>query len=466
MLRAHLVDDIRRAEVGAAERYGWDGLMQRAANALADRIALKVPPDVSILFLIGPGNNGGDGLFAAARLAGGGRSVHACLLDESRVHVAGLTQAIAAGVQIDDEPTEQQWVVDALFGIGASSGLRGKAAEWARWAHDSGVHVISVDLPSGVGVDDGAVPGPAIRAHHTVTFGTHKVCTLAGPASLRAGSVELLDIGLTDFLPEAALEVLEFSDGVLFADRLSPDVTDHKYTRGVVGVLAGSQRYPGAAHLCVQGALAGPTSMVRYLGDRALADRVIDQNPEVVAEAGKVQVFVVGSGGEDSSGPVQQALAADVPLVIDATGLKYLPNAFDVDVLLTPHAGELATMLGVERDQIEAEPLRFAKHAAERWQATVLLKGPRTLIVSADGRLRVNHSGTPWLATAGAGDVLAGFAGALMAAGLDSFDAGSVAALVHGVAAEQVNPGGPITASGVASGLASTLARFLLGGRS
>lgn len=466
MLRAHLVEDIRSAEDRAAERFGWDGLMQRAANALADRLIEIVPAHEPVLFLIGPGNNGGDGLYAAARLCGPDRKVQACVLDPDRVHAAGLAAALAAGVDLVAEPSDQSWVVDALFGIGSTPGLKDRAADFAAWAANTGAHVVSVDVPSGIGVDDGTLPKAAFTAERTLTFGTHKVGLLAGPAHRRAGQVECVDIGLSEHLGQAAIESLEFTDGHFFAQRLTPAPDDHKYSRGVLGVLAGSARYPGAAHLCVAGAQAGTTSMVRFLGDRELADRVIDRCPEVVAETGQVQAFVVGSGGPDDAGPVNQALAAGVPVVIDAAGLSHLPTQFEVDALLTPHAGELARMLERDRATVEAELIEHAQKAAQRWNATVLLKGPRTLIAHPDGRLRVNLSGTPWLATAGTGDVLAGFAGSLMAVGLDSFDAGSLAALLHGIAAERVNPGGPITASGVAEQLAPTLAHFLEGGQS
>ncbi|TXJ05319.1 MAG: bifunctional ADP-dependent NAD(P)H-hydrate dehydratase/NAD(P)H-hydrate epimerase [Aeromicrobium sp.] len=463
MLRAHLVEDIRRAEDAAAERVGPDGLMQRAANALADYLEVVVPAEKPVIFLIGPGNNGGDGLFAAARLSRLGRTVRVSVLSAERVHADGFHEAQSAGVTMVDGPRDEKWLVDALFGIGASEGLSLKAAEWANWARTSGAHVIAVDTPSGVGVDEGTFPASAFSATETVSFGTHKVSGLVPPASLAAGRIELVDIGLAEFLGEAAVEVLEMSDGHRFATQLTPVATDHKYSRGVVGVLAGSGKYPGAAILCVAGALGGPTSMVRYLGEREIAMTVISEHPEVVAQAGQVQAFVVGSGGADEPGPVNQALASGVLVVVDATGLKHLPERFDVDALLTPHAGELATMLGVDRAAIESEPLRHARLAATRWDATVLLKGAHTLVVAPDGRVRVNHSGTPWLATAGAGDVLAGFAGSLMSAGLDAFDAGSVAALIHGVAAEEVNPGGPITASQVAGHLSGVLARFLTG---
>jgi hydroxyethylthiazole kinase-like uncharacterized protein yjeF len=164
---------------------------------------------------------------------------------------------------------------------------------------------------------------------------------------------------------------------------------------------------------------------------------VLGRWPEAVAAAGQVQAWVIGPGlgGSGSrAGDVAAALAAGVPVVVDADGLRQLPRRFDSPVLLTPHAGELARMLGEKREDVEARRLDHAQTAAERWNAVVLLKGSTTLVVSPDGRVRANPTGTPALATAGSGDVLSGLAGALLAAGLDPLDAGSVAAYVHGAA--------------------------------
>jgi NAD(P)H-hydrate repair Nnr-like enzyme with NAD(P)H-hydrate dehydratase domain len=173
---------------------------------------------------------------------------------------------------------------------------------------------------------------------------------------------------------------------------------------------------------------------------------------------------VAGSGGGDDAAD-QLALALDdgVPVVVDADALEHLPVTMLVPSLLTPHAGELAGMLGVERGEVEADPLGHAIRAAHRWGATVLLKGPRTLVATQSRVTRVNLTGSPWLGTAGAGDVLAGFAGSLMASGLHPHDAGSVAAFLHGIAATRANPDGPVTASAVARALPGTLADFIAG---
>lgn len=457
MLTAHTVAQVRAAEEVAAASVGWDHLMQEAAAGLADRLLDLLPESETVVVLVGPGNNGGDALFAAARLCERGRRVNLCLLDESATHPAGLEAAREAGARVIDRPDGHRFVVDGIFGIGARPGLASTAAQWADWVERERPFLVAVDVPSGISVDDGQLDGPAIRADHTITFATAKYGLLLGPSAALAGQVGTVDIGL-DLTSEPALESLQFADGQRFRERIVPATTEHKYTRGVLGIRAGSAAYAGAAHLCVAGAQAGPAGMIRFVGAEELSRRVVDRAPEVVAGAGRVQAWVVGPGGEDSPSLVASALDDAVPLVVDATALNHLPGSFEVDALLTPHAGELASMLGVERSQVEADPLSHARRAAERWSATILLKGSRTLIVAPDGRVRVNTSGSAWLGTAGAGDVLAGFAGALLARRLDAFDAGSVGAFLHGIAAERC--GGPFVASDVARELPRVLHDF------
>jgi hydroxyethylthiazole kinase-like uncharacterized protein yjeF len=177
-------------------------------------------------------------------------------------------------------------------------------------------------------------------------------------------------------------------------------------------------------------------------------------HPEVVVGAGRVQAWVVGSGGGDEAPDALDAAVADgVPVVVDADALTAVRGPLGVPALLTPHAGELARMLGTEREAVEAEQLRHAREAAERFGAVVLLKGRHTLVAAPDGRVRVTTVGPPWLATAGAGDVLAGLCGALLAAGLDPFDAGSAGSWLHGAAAALASHGGPLRAPDVAAAL-------------
>lgn len=458
MITAPLVATIRELEAATQAQLPDGELMRRAAAALA-RALDDIPAGELVIVLAGPGDNGGDGLYAAAHLLDRGVRVDVAPLDPQRVHPGGWAAAVAAGARVVDGPTDQRWCLDAMFGIGARPGLSGRAAAWARWITDTGARTIAVDVPSGVDVDGGTVSGAHVSAERTVTFGTYKTGLLLGPAAEAAGRVELADIGLPP--GAAALEALDAGDSQLLRPAV-PGRSSHKYSRGVVGIAAGSVLYPGAAHLAVAGAQAGPAGMVRFGGDPAIADRVVDRAPEVVATPGRVQAWVVGpGGGDDAKGLLDAAAADQVPLVVDADGLRFLKAPMPAPLLLTPHAGELAAMLGTDRTAIEADPLRHVTAAAEGWNATVLLKGARTLIATPGRPVRVNLTGTPWLGTAGSGDVLAGFIGSLVASGLDPHDAASVGAYLHGRAAEVC--GGPLRASDIAATLPRVMRDWLDG---
>jgi hydroxyethylthiazole kinase-like uncharacterized protein yjeF len=471
VLTAHTVADVRAAEESLAAGLPAGELMRRAALGLAGALD-HVPAGEVLLMLVGPGDNGGDALYAAVHLLDRGVRVDVCMVDGQRVHRDGLAAATAAGAQLVDGPGDQRYCLDAMFGIGARPGLTGRAAEWAEWIAGARPHTVAVDVPSGVDVDGATLPASTSSSHvvadATVTFGTYKNALLVGPAASAAGSdagavARLVDIGLGPHLPPPSIEAIEASDGHLLVETFDwlRAPTSHKYSRGVVGVRAGSPQYAGAAHLCVAGALTGMAGMVRFVGDAELGRRVVDRAPEVVAGAGRVQAWVVGPGGGDEAGQqLADALDDGVAVVVDASALQHLPDAFDVPALLTPHAGELADMLGVARDAVEAEPLWHATEAAARWGATVLLKGARTLVATPGRPTRVNLTGSPWLGTAGSGDVLAGLAGSLLASGADPHDAGSLAAFLHGAASVRANRGGPVTASSVAAALPGTLAAF------
>lgn len=469
MLTAHLVADIRAAEEALAATLPDGELMRRASKGLADHLDIIPAGDV-VVMLIGPGNNGGDALYAAVHLLDRGVRVDLCLLDEAKVHADGLAAALAAGAQVVDAPSGHRLCIDAVFGIGARPGLESKAAEWADWIAEQGPYVIAVDTPSGIDVDGATLSSSYVKADSTITFGTYKNGLLASPASSAAGwngtaIAELVDIGLGPHLGPPCLEAIEPDDGHLLVSTFGwlSEPSSHKYSRGVVGIAAGSDQYAGAAHLCVAGAQAGMAGMVRFAGSEALSARVVDRAPEVVAAPGRVQAWVVGPGGGDDVGDLIAASLADgVPILLDASALnvELLPTSFDVPALLTPHAGELARLLDTEREAVEADPLGHVTKAAERWNATVLLKGPRTLIATPGRTTRVNLTGSPWLGSAGAGDVLAGLAGSMLAAGADPHDAGSLAAFLHGAASVRANYGGPITASDVAAALPATIADF------
>ncbi|MFI2370623.1 NAD(P)H-hydrate dehydratase [Streptomyces sp. NPDC018833] len=470
MRTAYSVETVRHAEAQLMARLPEGALMQRAAAGLAAACAdlLGRVYGARVVLLVGSGDNGGDTLFAGTRLARRGAGVTAVLLAPHRTHPAGLAALLAAGGRIADDPFEvlaaADLVLDGITGIGGHGGLRPDAVPVARAARGSNAVVVAVDLPSGIEADTGEVRGEALRADTTVTFGTYKPGLLVDPAKEYTGSVRLVGIGIEEHLPSVPdLEALQHADVARMLPL--PAAESDKYRRGVVGIVAGSARYPGAAVLAVAGALRGGAGAARYVGPAA--DAVIARFPETLVHAGppgragRVQAWVVGPGIGEDGDAVREVLASDVPVLVDADGLRLLDAAAVRDraapTLMTPHAGEAAALLGVAREEVESARLASVRELAVRFGATVLLKGSTTLVADADGRrspVRVNPMGTPWLATAGSGDVLSGLAGSLLAAGLDARDAGSAAAYLHGLAARlRVARGVPITASEVAATL-------------
>lgn len=469
MRTAHSVATVRAAEQALMASLPDGALMQRAAAGLAAACAdvLRRVYGSRVVLLVGSGDNGGDALYAGARLARRGAGVAALLLAPDRAHPGGLAALRRAGgtaAAADPDTaarllTRADLVVDGVVGIGGRGGLRPDAARLAGLAAASGAPVVAVDLPSGIEPDTGEVRGPAVRADLTVTFGTHKPGLLVDPAREYAGSVRLVDIGLG--LPaEPALEALQHADVAALLPR--PAAESDKYRRGVVGIAAGSARYPGAAVLAVSGALRGGAGAVRYVGPAK--DAVISRFPETLvsdggpARAGRVQAWVVGPGAGDEAEPVAEVLATDVPVLLDADGLRLADpdtvRARTAPTLMTPHAGEAAALLGTAREEVEGARLAAVRELAGRYRATVLLKGSTTLVSGPDGGpVRVNPTGTPWLATAGSGDVLSGLAGSLLAAGLSALDAGGVAAYVHGLAGRYAADGAPAGAHDVADAI-------------
>ncbi len=449
MRAAYDVETVRAAERPLLEALPEGALMARAAAGLA-RVCAGLLGGVygsRVLLLVGAGNNGGDALFAGAALARRGARVEALLLAD-RVHDAALGAFLAAGGRRGTEVTEADLVVDGILGIGGRGGLRDRAAEVVRRLPGT-APVVAVDVPSGVDASTGEVDGVAVDADVTVTFGALKPGLLVDPGAAYAGVVELVDLGLD--LPPPAVEVLHAVDvaGLLPAAGRDAD----KYRRGVVGVAAGSARYPGAAVLCAGAAVRAGAGLVRYLGAEEPAEQVRTRWPEVVVGEGRVQAWSVGSGGGDEAGVRLARAARDgVPLVVDADALAALgqlpASRPEGSVLLTPHAGELARLVTADRADVEARRLHHARAAARHLDAVVLLKGSTTVVARPDGRVRVNPTGTAALATAGSGDVLAGLCGALMAGGLDAFDAGSVGAWLHGLAGRIAAEGGRSVSAG------------------
>ncbi|MER8086985.1 NAD(P)H-hydrate dehydratase [Streptomyces sp. NPDC058316] len=477
MRTAYSVQTVRAAERALMDRLPEGALMQRAAAGLAAACGdvLRRRGRVygaRVVLLVGSGDNGGDALYAGARLARRGAGVRAVLTSPGRAHEGGLAALLAAGGRVaEGDAATSAWgghidlVVDGITGIGGRGGLRPDAAALVRAFEATGAAFVAVDLPSGVEADSGEVVGEAVRADATVTFGTYKPGLLVDPAAGLAGALHLVDIGLGPELPDVPdLEALQYADVAALLP--VPASESDKYRRGVVGIVAGSARYPGAAVLAVSGALRGGAGAVRYVGPGA--DAVIARHPETLvhegppSKAGRVQAWVVGPGlgdGAEAVEAVRDVLETDVPVLVDADGLRLLDaaavRARTAPTVLTPHAGEAAALLGVPRGEVEAGRLAAVRELAARHRATVLLKGSTTLVATdtAHTPVRVNATGTSWLATAGSGDVLSGLTGSLLAAGLAPRDAASVGAYLHGLAARHAADGAPVAAQDVAEAI-------------
>ena len=500
MLRAYRSDDVRKAEAPLLER--GEPLMDRAAAALATEVIRRVRaagnrvPGTEVLGLVGTGNNGGDVLFALARLARRGMSAYA--ISAGRLHSGGRAAAERAGVRFADagdlrglaEATDV-WL-DGLVGIGARGPLRDAALEIVAELEEvrarRGVEplVIAADVPSGIGADDGTVAGLALHADVTVTMGIAKPGLVLDPGRRYAGEIVQVPLGLEEFLPsEPALMSLTARDIADMWDVPGPD--SHKYTRGVVGVMTGSLRYPGAALLSTGSALAGGAGMVRYAGPREISQLVVSHHPEVVADLGRVQAWVLGSGvdmdvaeaASEVARRLQEAMTEGIPVVLDAGAIS-LVGTLDVPstVVITPHAGELAELLAargepMSREEIAAAPSRAARLAATLTGATVLLKGSVDLACAPDDPLWAQGGAAGWRATAGAGDVLAGLLGSILAQRGDELaDLGkghgiparlaAAASYIHGrAAAIAYGTGQPIVASQIAGAIPQAIGEAL-----
>jgi len=493
MRDAYQVTAVRAAEHALMELVPDGTLMGRAAAGLASVCAalLRAAPGrvygARVVVLAGSGDNGGDALYAGALLARRGAAVTA-IAAGSRVHPGGTAALLQAGGRVsspadvsyaDAVPAahpiaDADLIVDGLLGIGGRGGLRepfASLATEAEHARQAGATVVAVDLPSGIDADTGAVEGPAVRADVTVTFGAIKPGLLIDPGAGHAGTVELIDIGLGPYLEEGpAASAPQQHDIRELLPR--PGAESDKYRRGVLGLLAGSHRFTGAVLLSAGGAVHGGAGMVRVVTAPEAAVLVRQEWPETVVtvhpddgdwdllgSVGRVQAWVAGPGmGTDEVATARLAaiLRTDLPVLVDADGLTILSQHEDLlprsgglegaPTLITPHAGELARLLGTDPASVEARRLEHARRAAGQLGVTVLLKGSTTVIASPDsGPVLVNPTGTPWLATAGSGDVLSGLTGALLAQGLAPAQAGLAGAYLHGLA-------GRLAAAGSAGG--------------
>lgn len=492
MIEAYTGAGIRAAEQPLLDEGHGDALMRRAARGLARECAAQLRltsrdgalAGSSAVVLVGPGNNGGDGLWAGSFLRRRGVTVTA-VLTGSRAHEAGLDALLAAGgtaLRLGENTGEElpaqvsalrtadvpdavelmsaaDLVVDAILGTGASGGLRGAAADLveAFTGRDrsgpavegrGAPRIVACDLVSGLDADTGEAPEPLLRADATVTFGAAKTAHVVAPGEQAGGALTVVPIGIEDLLGAPAVHRVQGEDVLAAWPR--PGATDTKYTRGVLGVVAGAPSYPGAAIMCTQAAVQAGAGMVRFLGDSTARAMVLARSPEVVCSDEQpwdvhVQAWLAGPGvvgDESQAARVQAVIEAEEPAVLDAGALDAAARSvadgpLGAHKVLTPHAGELSQIFEwlagfglaratVERTEIEANPLHWAREAARLTGATVLLKGATTVVASPVAGDAASSAGedclclsvggaSPWLATAGSGDTLAGILGTVLA---------------------------------------------------
>ena len=492
------VEEVRAGERPLLEAQAHpDELMLEAAAAVADvaREMLADRPGEGragrVLVLAGSGGNGGDALYAAAKLLAEGHRAEAVLLG-STAHATALASFEDAGGVVVDAARGlggdvHDLAIDGIAGIGGSGGLRPEAAGLVSQLTTAGVPMLAVDVPSGVAADSGAVDGPHVIADRTVTFGGLRRAHVLAP---ECGRVTLVDIGLPGHGPAPLAEQLrmlerEVSVGYVRALRsvidlpsLEPGERDDKYSGGVAGICAGGADFPGAGVLATAGAVRATSAMVRHVGPcRAEVTRAL---PEVVAHddvasAGRLPARVAGPGrglGEAKAAEIRELAGRGEPLVLDADGLTLLAEREDLRdavaargargarTVLTPHRGEFARLagsLGGAVPAVETDPIAAVVAMARTLRATVLLKGRVTLVAApaaADGAIAADapvtvtavDAETSWAATPGSGDVLSGMLGAWLARAAAAGDPSSatprgtdpvvVAAAIHARAAE------------------------------
>ncbi len=475
-------------------------LMERAALGVSSLVLGRFPGRHTLV-VCGRGNNGGDGLAAARHMHLAGHPV-ACVVaaaspaDLSPDAALNYSAAERAGVnlRVDDVPDylwdETEVVVDCLLGTGATGELRGRVAEWAAKINEAGARglpVVAVDVPTGVDAGTGTIASGCVAADITVTFHSAKTGLICPPGSEAAGQIVVWDIGIPQSLePEPDLWVVTDEDVNIPGRRAD----DHKYRAGYVAVLAGSAAYPGAAWLASQAAYRTGAGYVRLLMPAGaagpmrsrLVETVLEEigDGDILDDAGRtlkivdddrLGALVCGPGlGRDpaTSAAVRRViLESQVPCVLDADGLVAFSGQAEAlrgrsNLVLTPHAGELATLLGERTGDVVKEHLAAARRAAAVTGQAVLLKGSSTLVAGPSGDVRAIVQGPPQLASAGTGDALSGIIGALLSKGLEPFEAAYAGGWLH---AEAGRLGAATDPQGLMSGDLVELIPAVLAGR-
>ena len=449
-------------------------LMLSAGQAVAEAAADLVE-EGPILVVAGPGNNGGDGFVAAAELAAQGREVSVILMCE-RDGLHGDAASAARGWKYPVLPFNPHaigkpaLIIDALFGAGLSRPVDGEPFAMIEAINANGAPVLAVDLPSGVNGTNAAIMGTAVRATETVTFFRKKPAHLLLPGRMQCGRVRVADIGIhARVLDEIRPQTFENTPQFWRRSFPVPRIDGHKYARGHALVLSGEMSATGAARMAARAALRAGAGLVTVASPRdaltvnaaaltAVMVRAVDNVIQFAElfEDKRYNSCVIGPGagvGPRTADFVHTALSARRHVVLDADALTSFAQAperlfesikatADPQVVLTPHEGEFPRLFSdISNKNPGRSKLDRVRAAAERSGAVVLLKGPDTTVASPDGRATIATNAPPWLATAGAGDVLAGIIAGLMAQGVPAFEAASMGVWMHGEAAREAGPG-------------------------
>jgi hydroxyethylthiazole kinase-like uncharacterized protein yjeF len=449
-------------------------LMLSAGQAVA-KAAMDLVEEGPILVVAGRGNNGGDGFVAAAELAARGREVSVILLCE-RDSLQGDAALAARGWKYPVLPFNPQaighpaLIIDALFGAGLNRPVKGEPHDMIEAINANGAPVLGVDLPSGVNGTTGAVMGIAISATETVTFFRRKPGHLLLPGRMHCGRVRVADIGIdARVLDEIRPQTFENVPEIWRTSFPVPRIDGHKYARGHAVIVSGDLAATGAARLSARGALRAGAGLATLASPRdalavnasaltAVMVRAIDtvvEFAELLTDK-RLNACVIGPGagvGERTRDLVLAALSAQRHLVLDADALTSFADApdhlfeavkasHDPQVVLTPHEGEFPRLFSdISNKHPFRSKLERVRAAAERCGAVVLLKGPDTVVASPDGRATIAGNAPPWLATAGAGDVLSGMIAGLLAQHVPAFEAASIGVWMHGEAGREAGPG-------------------------
>lgn len=443
--------EMRAAEdVAIAAGSSVEALMHRAGEAVAAAV-LRLAGGREVLVLCGPGNNGGDGYVAAARLRAAGLPVRVAASDPPRTEAAVQARA-SWGEEVVDlgEAAAAPVLVDALFGTGLTRALAVPVVDALHRLAGAAWLTVAIDLPSGIATDDGAVLSVPPVFSVTLPLGAAKPSHLLQPAARYAGAVRVLDINVAVDGPVRALARLVLP---------TPGPDAHKFTRGMVAVVAGSMG--GAGELAAVAALRTGAGYALLLDGGSTTTQAIVRRPftaDALADE-RIGAVLVGPGlGRDDAAraKLEAAMASGRALVVDGDALHLTdPAALSSrggTIVLTPHEGEFQALFG----DLAGSKIDRARAAAEAAAAVVVYKGADTVIAAPDGRVCVAGAASGWLSTAGSGDVLAGATSAMIASGIDPFDAASAAVWLHGEAARRC--GGSFLADDLAAALSGARA--------